>query len=285
MDALWRVVVKQADGKHLDPGLIAVQHRLGGRDASRVRSPRALWCRPHRSRGSRPHPGALRESCCAPAPLVRRDCRRRPARLDPELGGGPQVDEIAVAGEQEGVPGARPPSGTRRRSPAAAPGWIRRPARPRICARVASSRDSFGGSPNSIRCARPCAMRRWLSNGHGHLKCRPGSRSDAITRPNRSLRPTSPGPTVNRPLPIHKHKPRPAAADAETPRGDQNSRAPGDRSRSQTHSSGTRVRHMLRISSPVSSTAPAVLHNIRDEPSCGTERRTGVEPPRRGRAH
>ena len=112
---------------------------------------------------------------------------------------------------------------------------------------------------NSSRCAKFRAIRRWFSNGHGHLKCSPGSRSDARIRPNRSLMPTSPGPTVKRLLPSQSTaapaaavKPRPRAVTAMPV-------SCAARSRSQIHSFGTCVRHMLRISRPVSSTAPVSL--------------------------
>ena len=56
-------------------------------------------------------------------------------------------------------------------------------------------------------------------------------------------------------------------------------------SRSQTHSSGTRVRHMLTIRSPESSTAPAVFDGVGDELGRSPEGQHGGQAPRLDRAH
>ena len=92
-------------------------------------------------------------------------------------------------------------------------------------------------------------MTRWLSNGHASLKCSPGWRSDATTRPKRSFMPTSPGPTVKMPLPSQSSIATMAAPQARPRAVTRNPVVPATLSRSQTHSSGTRVRHMLTISS------------------------------------
>lgn len=58
MDLVRRVVIEQVDRKDLDflPG--SGPASTGRPHASRVRSPRALWCRQHRWGGSRPHSAA-----------------------------------------------------------------------------------------------------------------------------------------------------------------------------------------------------------------------------------
>ena len=52
---------------------------------------------------------------------------------------------------------------------AGSPGPDPKTARPRTSARVAVSREGFGGSPNSSRRTRSIAMTLWVSKGQGQL--------------------------------------------------------------------------------------------------------------------
>src|SRR6266851_4449129 len=107
MDLVRRVVIEQADGKDLDSGLVAVQHRLGGR--TRLAFDLLARCGVDRIDGAgrdrtpqRCQDRAAHE-CLRFGEMVGEGQRV----LDPVLGRGPQVYEVAVAGEQKGVAGRR----------------------------------------------------------------------------------------------------------------------------------------------------------------------------------
>src|SRR5467141_4899570 len=107
MDLVRRVVIEQADGKDLDSGLVAVQHRLGG--LTRLAFDLLARCGVDRIDGAgRDRTPQRCQDLAAHEWLRFGEMVGEGQRiLDPVLGRGPQVYEVAVAGEQEGVAGRR----------------------------------------------------------------------------------------------------------------------------------------------------------------------------------
>jgi len=142
------VVVKQADGKDLDPGLITVQHRLSGRTRLAFD---LLACR-----GVDRVDGAGRDRAAE-------RCRNRAAheclRLGDVIGEGERVLDPVLGRDLRSIRLPSPVS--RKESLRAVSFWKNTPldaccgtgfdpkvSRPRIFARVSSSRESSGGRPS-----------------------------------------------------------------------------------------------------------------------------------------
>ena len=91
---------------------------------------------------------------------------------------------------------------------------------------------------------------------------------------------------MKNPLPSHSSSATAAAAQRETARGDEKSRSQlAILSRIQTHSSGTRVRHMLMDQQPSKQHRAGDLDRAREKLARQSRTSHAGRGPRRGRAH